>query len=130
MTKKERIAEFNDKALEIISSQKKYKEYTAEANNIIDLDPNPSSKLGKRLRHLLLLIEDYESKNIIKEPIDPIDMILFRMEQQGLKQKDLVPFIGSRSRVSEVINRKRRLTITMIRKLSEGLEIPIYLLIG
>jgi HTH-type transcriptional regulator/antitoxin HigA len=73
---------------------------------------------------LVTLIEAYEHKNYPIGPADPIEAINFRMEQQGLTQKDLEKYIGPSGRVSEVLNRKRRLTLQMIKRLHEGLHIP------
>jgi HTH-type transcriptional regulator/antitoxin HigA len=73
---------------------------------------------------LVTLIEAYEHKNYPIVPADPIEAIKFRMEQQGLTQKDLEIYIGPSGRVSEVLNRKRRLTLQMIKRLHEGLHIP------
>jgi len=79
---------------------------------------------------LALLVEDYETKNYPIDPPDPIEKIKFRMEQMGLKQADLIEAFGGRNRASEVLNKKRRLTIDMIRKLSKRLNIKIHLLAG
>jgi HTH-type transcriptional regulator/antitoxin HigA len=84
---------------------------------------------GDRLEILATLIDLYESEHYPIDPPDPIDAIKFRMEQQGLSRKDLEPMIGSRTRVAEVLNRKRALSITMIRRLHEGLGIPADILI-
>lgn len=73
---------------------------------------------------LVTLIEAYEQKHYPITPADPVDAIKFRMEQQGLTQKDLEPFIGPSGRVSEVLNRKRRLSLSMVKRLHEGLKIP------
>lgn len=73
---------------------------------------------------LVTLIEAYENKYYPISAADPIDAIKFRMEQQGLSQKDLEPFIGSSGRVSEVLNRKRGLSLPMIKRLHDGLHIP------
>lgn len=84
---------------------------------------------GDRLDILITLIDAYETQLYPVDPPDPIDAILFRMEQQGLTRKDLEPIIGSRGRVAEVMNRKRGLSIEMIRKLHEKLGIPADILI-
>lgn len=89
----------------------------------------PGTPDGDRLDVLLTLVDAYESAHHPIDPPDPIDAILFRMEQQGLTRKDLEPFIGPRSRVTEVLNRKRGLSIDMIRRLSEGLGISAEVLI-
>ena len=73
---------------------------------------------------LVALIEAYEQKRYPIAAPDPVDAIKFRMEQQGLTQKDLEPYIGSSGRVSEVLNRKRRLSLAMVKRLHEGLKIP------
>ena len=78
---------------------------------------------GDRLDVLVTLIEAYEKEAYPFDPPDPIEAIQFRMEQLGLSRKDLEPFIGSRARVAEVMNRKRGLSIDMIRRLNEGLGI-------
>lgn len=84
---------------------------------------------GDRLDVLLTLVEAYEAKHHPIYPPNPIDAILFRMEQSGLERKDLEPYIGKRGRVSEVLNRKRPLTLAMVRKLWQGLNIPLESLI-
>ena len=73
---------------------------------------------------LVTLIEAYEQKHYPIAPADPVDAIKFRMEQQGLSPKDLEPYIGSSGRVSEVLNRKRGLSLAMVKRLHEGLNIP------
>jgi HTH-type transcriptional regulator/antitoxin HigA len=84
---------------------------------------------GDRLDVLLVLVEDYESKHHAIDPPDPVEAIKFRMEQMNLTRKDLEPLIGSRGRVTEVINRRRPLSLAMIRKLHAGLSIPLESLI-
>ena len=79
---------------------------------------------------LVTLIDAYEAKHHPIDPPDPIEAIKFRMEQNGLTRADLEPMIGSRARVSEVLNRQRPLTIAMIRKLRDGLGISGDVLIG
>ena len=73
---------------------------------------------------LVTLAEAYENKHYDFGPADPVEAIKFRMEQQGLAAKDLEPYIGSSGRVSEVLNRKRALSLRMIKRLHEGLKIP------
>lgn len=73
---------------------------------------------------LVTLIEAYENKFFAMGVADPVEAIKFRMEQQGLTQKDLEQFIGSSGRVSEVMNHKRRLSLQMVKHLHEGLRIP------
>lgn len=84
---------------------------------------------GDRLDVIATLIDAYESKHHPIDPPDPIEAIKFRMEQQGLKRKDLEALIGTRTRVAEVLNRKRSLSIGMIRRLHEALGISAEVLI-
>jgi HTH-type transcriptional regulator/antitoxin HigA len=84
---------------------------------------------GDRLDVLATLVEAYEAKHYPMDPPDPIDAIRFRMEQQGLTRKALEPMIGTRARVSEVMNGRRSLTIEMIRRLHDSLDISADVLI-
>src|SRR3984893_11508163 len=84
---------------------------------------------GNRLDVLATLIDAYEAEHYPMDPPDPVEAIKFRMEQQGLSRKDLEPLIGTRTRVAEVLNRKRSLSVAMIRRLHEGLGIPADILI-
>ncbi|KPG92942.1 transcriptional regulator [Pseudomonas sp. RIT-PI-q] len=79
---------------------------------------------GDELEILALLIEKYEDEHYPMPPSDPIEAIKFRMDQQGLTPRDLEPFIGTSGRVSEVLNRKRKLSLAMIKRLHDGLRIP------
>jgi HTH-type transcriptional regulator/antitoxin HigA len=92
-------------------------------------DAKRGTKEGDELEILSILIDKYESENFPIGMPDPISAINFRMEQLGLKQKDLVEMIGFKSRVSEIMNKKRKLTLEMIRKLSASLKIPTEVLI-
>lgn len=89
----------------------------------------PRTPKGDRLDVLVTLIEAYEEEHYPIDLPDPIDAIKFHMEQQGLTRKDLEPLIGSRTRVAEILNRKRSLSIAMIRRLHEKLGIPAEILI-
>lgn len=89
------------------------------------MDAEPSSPAGDELEILATLIEAYEARHYPVDPPDPVDAILFRMDQQRLSRKDLEPYIGHSGRVSEVLNRRRALSIDMIRRLHEGLGIPL-----
>lgn len=84
---------------------------------------------GDRLDVLATLIDAYEAKHHPMDPPDPVEAIKFRMEQRGLTRKDLEPIIGPRGRVSDILNRKRGLSIDMIRQLHEQLGIPAEVLI-
>src|SRR6202521_1663928 len=84
---------------------------------------------GDRLDVLATLIDAYEAEHYPMDPPDPIEAIKFRMEQLGLSRKDLEPLIGTRTRVAEILNRKRSLSIGMIRRLNERLGISAEVLI-
>lgn len=83
-----------------------------------------NSEQADEMEIWVTLIEAYERKHFPIGPADPVEAIKFRMEQQNLTPKDLEPFLGSSGRVSEVLNRKRRLSLQMVRKLHYGLHIP------
>ena len=102
------------------------REVSAYFNN----EPEPGSEEGDRFEILVTLVEAYEAKHFAIEAPDPIEAIRFRMEQGGLTVKDLVPSIGQPNRVYEVLNRKRGLTLEMIRNLHRNLGIPAESLIG
>lgn len=93
-------------------------------------EPEPGSVDGDRFEVLATLVEAYEAAHFPIDPPDPIEAIRFRMEQGGLTVKDLVPSIGQPNRVYEVLNRKRGLTLEMIRNLHRNLDIPLGSLIG
>ncbi|MCH8873667.1 hypothetical protein IH824_13020, partial [candidate division KSB1 bacterium] len=115
--------------IKVIRSTSEYDAAIAATEELIDRDPEIDSPEAEQLELLTLLVQDYESKTFKIEMPDPIEAILFRMEQQNLKQNDLVPYIGSRSKVSEVLSRKRTLTLSMIRALHSGLGISAKVLL-
>lgn len=115
--------------IKIIKTDEEYKEALKLAEVLMGKNPDPESEEGEKLNLLTKLIQDYESNKFPEELPDPVDAILFRMEQQNLKPRDLIPFIGSRSKVSEVLSRKRPLTISMMRALEAGLGIPAKVLL-
>lgn len=92
-------------------------------------DAKIGSKHGDELEILSILIDQYEINHFPIGLPDPIEAIKFRMEQMGLKQKDLAKIVGFKSRVSEIMNKKRKLTLDMIRKLSTNLHIPTEVLV-
>jgi HTH-type transcriptional regulator/antitoxin HigA len=93
------------------------------------MDARPGTPPGDRLEVLTTLVEHYESQHEQIEPPDPIDALLYYMDSRGLKRHDLEPYLGSRARVAEVLNRRRSLTIEMIRKLHAGLGLSADVLI-
>ncbi|MCS6271855.1 DNA-binding protein [Shewanella baltica] len=92
-------------------------------------DAQPNTPEGDELDVLVTLVQAFEEINYPISAPNPVEAIRFRMEQAGLEDADLVPYLGQRSRVSEVLSYKRRLSIGMIRKLNEGLKIPLESLI-
>lgn len=92
-------------------------------------DAEPDTPDGDRLDLLMTLVEAYERRHHPMPPADPIAAIEFMMEQRGLTRADLEPIIGSSGRVSEVLNRRRALSLSMIRRLSDELRIPAEILI-
>lgn len=115
--------------IKIIKNEKDYEEALKLIKELMDIDPDPESTEGEQLNLLTTLVQDYEAKAFPSQFPDPIDAIKFRMEQANLKPADLVPYIGSPSRVSEILAGKRNLTVEMIRALESGLGIPSKVLI-
>lgn len=114
----------------VIRSEEQHQAYLLEIQRLIACEPRPGSEMADRLELLSVLVEAYENQKYPIEAPDPVSAILFRMQEQGLKQADLVPYFGTRSRVSEVLGRKRPLTVNMIRALSCGLGISTETLVG
>ena len=112
-----------------IHNEKDYDTALERVDVLMELNPALGTDESDELEVLALLIEKYEEKAwVINEP-DPIDAIKVRMEQMHLKQKDLVPYIGNKSKVSEVLNRKVGLSLSMITSLAKGLHLPLEVLI-
>ncbi len=114
----------------VIRSEEQHQEYLLEMQRLIANNPALGTVDAERLELLSVLVEAYENQKFPIEAPDPIDAIHFRMQEQGLKQADLVQYFGTRSRVSEVLGRKRPLTVHMIRALSIGLGISTETLVG
>lgn len=115
--------------IKVIKTEQDYQEALKLAEELIVRDPSPDSAEGEQLNLLSTLIQDYETRVFPEALPNPIEAIKFRMDQAGLKPADLIPYLGSRSRVSEILSGKRQLTIDMIRALSDGLGIPAKVLI-
>lgn len=113
----------------VVKSEAQYREYMSRIETLVMLDPMPNSPEGAELELLSLLVEDYERRIYPFEKPDPVEAVKFRMVEQGLRQADLIPYFGSRSRVSEFLSRQRPLTVNMIRELSAGLGIPTDVLV-
>ncbi|MBL6944993.1 MAG: transcriptional regulator [Bacteroidales bacterium] len=111
-----------------IKTDKDYEKALERLEVIFDALPNTSE--GDEAEILSLLIENYENQYYPIEAPDPIEAIKIRMEEMNFKQKDLVGVIGGKSRVSEILNRKKRLTVDMIRKLEEMLHLSASILVS
>ena len=105
-----------------IKSQRDYRRVLREIEGLMGARRN--SREGDRLDVLVTLVEAWDRKHYRLDLPDPVEAIRYHMEQNGLQPRDLIPFIGGRNRVHEVLNRRRELTINMIRRLHEGLGIP------
>ena len=108
----------------VVRNEQDYRAALARLDEIIDADPDSND--GYELKVLAKVIADYEEATDEPLPVqaDAVDVLKFFMEQHDLRQADLVPYIGSKSVVSQVLSRKRSLTLDMVRKLSAGLHIP------
>lgn len=110
-----------------IKTETDYQEALAEIDKLFDAKPNTTK--GDKLDVLVTLIEAYEEKHHAIELPDPVDAIKYVMESKGLTRKDLEACIGTRARISEILSRKRNLTLPMIRKLYDKFKIPARVLI-
>jgi len=110
-----------------IHSEEDYQKALARVESLWGVKQDTDA--GDELDVLLVLIEAYENKHYPMPPSDPVDAILFLMDQMHLNRKDLEPYLGPRSRVSDVLNRRRSLTMPQIVKLHKGLHIPYECLI-
>lgn len=110
-----------------IRTQRDHKAALAEIERLFDAKPGTPD--GDRLEVLATLVEAYEQQHYPMLLPDPVEAILYFMESRRLSRKDLEPFMGSRDKVSEVLNRKRPLSIEMIPRLHDGLRIPAEVLI-
>ena len=112
-----------------IRNETDYDNALDRVDELMDLNPAMHTPKSDELEVLVLLIEKYEEKAwAISEP-DPIEAIKIRMEEMQLKQKDLIPFIGNKSKVSEVLNCKVGLSLNMIYNLAKGLHLPLEVLV-
>jgi HTH-type transcriptional regulator/antitoxin HigA len=114
--------------LKVIKTEKEYEEALARVADL--MDARKGTPEGDELELLSTLVHAYEEKVFPIDLPDPVEAIRFRMEQQGLKPRDVVPYFGSASKVSEVLSGRRSLSLTMIRNLTKGLRIPATVLVG
>jgi HTH-type transcriptional regulator/antitoxin HigA len=116
--------------IKVIKSSNDYAQAMARLSALMALDPEAGTKEDNELELLALVIEDYERKIVPSVVPDPVEAILFRMDQMQIGRKEMEAYIGSTSKVSEVLSRKRPLSLPMIRRLHKGLGIPADVLIG
>ncbi|MTI12177.1 helix-turn-helix domain-containing protein [Sansalvadorimonas verongulae] len=115
--------------IKVIKTEQDHAEAMARLLDLMDSNFVEGSAEENELEVLSILIEKYEAEHLPMDNPDPIEAIKFRMDQQGLSRKDMVPYFGSQTQASEVLNGKRPLTLAMIRKLYLGLGIPADILI-
>jgi len=113
----------------IVKTEEQYRRYLSEVERLAARDPESDSTDGGRLELLAKLVEDYEKVRFKFRKPGPVEAILFRMEEQGLRQKDIAGILGGKNRASEILSGKRNLTLPMVRALYEKLAIPVELLI-
>lgn len=118
-----------DSEIKVVKNDTQYRKYLEVIERLVIGDPHSETPEGARLELLAKLVSDYEKARYVFQVPDPIDVIQFKMEERGLKQKDLAELLGGKNRVSEVLSRKRSLTLSMIRSLNRYLDIPVELLI-
>ncbi len=112
----------------LIKNESEYNDALKRIEVLFDAEPGTSE--ADELELLVALVELYEKEHFPIEAPDPVAAIQFRMEQEGLTNDDMIQYLGSRSRISEVFSHKRNLSLSMIRKLVSGLHIPAEVLIG
>lgn len=115
--------------LKILKNEKDYDKALNRIDELMQLNPKLGTKESDELEILVLLVEKYEELNWNIETPEPIEAIKYRMEEMNLKQKDLIPYVGNKSKVSELLNKKISLSLSMVRNLSEALHIPVETLI-
>jgi HTH-type transcriptional regulator/antitoxin HigA len=113
-----------------VTNKKEYRAALAELSALMSRHPHLTREESARLDILGLLVDAYEKKHFPLEKPSPIEMLEFVMENRGMTRADLVPFIGSKSKVSEVLAGKRSFSLAMIRKLHRGLSIPADILLA
>jgi HTH-type transcriptional regulator/antitoxin HigA len=117
-------------SVRVIKNDTQYAEYLKEIRELLEISPSPGTQTAERLDLLAVVLEKYEEERFLLTSIDPIDAITMRMAELGLEQKDLAKTLGSASRASEILNRKRPLSLDQIRILHNDLKIPADVLLG
>lgn len=110
-----------------VRTEAEYQQALAAVERLFEAQPGTPD--GDRLDLLVLLVEDYERRQFPILPPDPIEALLYLMERRGLREADLEPYLGGRGMVADILNRQRALTLEMIRRLHDGLDLPADLLI-
>jgi HTH-type transcriptional regulator/antitoxin HigA len=127
----ETVVDTDRAAVRLIKSDKELYAALEEIDVLMDLGSQNRTQLQEDRYDLLgLVIRQYESQKYPRVESDPVEMIEFFMDQNNLRQRDMVEYFGSPSRTSEVLNYKRKLTLKMMRKLHGGLGIPLEILVG
>jgi HTH-type transcriptional regulator/antitoxin HigA len=115
--------------IKLIKTAQDHEQALSRLMILMDANPEPNTNTADELDLLAVLIEKYELETFPINKPTPVEAIKFRMQQQGLSNKDLVPYIGSAPKVSEILSGKRNLSLNMIRKISAGLNISTDVLI-
>lgn len=113
-----------------IKNNKQYEEYMSWVDSMFDKKVKPNSEAGQQLQIALLIIKDYEDKNYVIPSPDPIEAIKIKMEEKGLRNKDLVGLIGSKSYVSQLLMKKKPLTLEIAKTIYKLLGIPAEVLLS
>ena len=113
--------------IKILKTEDEYEAALARIESLMDAEPG--SPQEEELELLVLLVENYEAEHYPIDLPDPVEAIKFRMDQEGLTPKDMIQYLGSQSKVSEVLNHKRTLSLSMMRALNQGLGIPAEVLL-
>ncbi|MFD2574176.1 type II toxin-antitoxin system HigA family antitoxin [Spirosoma soli] len=116
--------------IKVIRTEAQYDDALERVYELLQLHPALNTPEGDELDLLVTLVEAYEAVHYPMTASDPVRYLKNKMQQLGLHQSDLVPFIGDKTQVSKVLNHKRDLTLPMIKRLSKGLNIPIQRLVG
>lgn len=116
--------------ISLFKTKRQYDDALRRIARLMESDPRPDSRAGRELELLAHLSEHYEKKEFLMKNPTPVEAIEFCMEQQGVTRAELVPILGTNSRVSEVLSGRRKLNVRMIRNLSQSLGIPASVLIG
>lgn len=116
--------------IKVIKNNQEYQEALELIDKLMDTNPKQDTPNAEKLELITTLVQAYEDNVFTENLPDPVDALIFRMEQQNLTPEDLVPYIGSRSKVSEILSRKRTLSLNMIKALQNGLDIPAKVLLN